>query len=70
MKHRHLNNATSLSSAAIDDIIERGGRRDWAFLRDNAEKDPQVKERVLKVCAARSADPHAQRYLLWGTYVR
>lgn len=70
MKHRHLNNATSLSSAAIDDIIDRGGRRDWAFLRDHSDKDSRTKERIRRVCAARSADPHAQRYLLWGIYVR
>jgi hypothetical protein len=70
MEHRHLNNATSLSSAAIDDIIDRGGRIDWAFLRDHAEKDSRVKERIRKVCAARSTDPHAQKYLLWGAYVR
>ena len=33
MEHRHIQPGDVLSTAAIDDIIDRGGRADWAFLR-------------------------------------
>lgn len=70
MKHRHLNSDESYSSAAIDDIIGRGGREDWTKLDAAAKRDPKILERILKVCAPRLADPGEQRYHLWSYHAR
>lgn len=69
MKHRHLNHQ-SYTLAAIDNIIECGGRKDWAELRDQAIRNEEVRQKVVKICDVRIADPYAQRYHLWGHYVR
>ena len=57
MKHRHLLEADKLTMAAIDDIIDRGGRVDWAFLRESAKKSADVMTRIRKVCNAHKDDP-------------
>lgn len=67
MQHRHLNHQC-FTLAAIDDVIGRGKRQDWAALRRAALQDRQVLEKVLRVCAARVADPYAQRYHFWKQY--
>jgi len=67
MEHRHLNHH-DYTLAAIDDIISRGGRRDWAALRDAARADAAILCRILRVCAAHRGDPSAQRYRLWSHY--
>jgi len=67
MLHRHLTHQ-QLTLAAIDDIIARGKRRDWAALRRAALQDPAVLEKVLRVCRAHIADPYAQRYHFWKQY--
>ncbi len=69
MRHRHLNHQ-AFTAAAIDDIIDRGGRADWAELRDQAIADEGVRRKVLSVCDAHAQDPYAQRYYLWRHYVR
>jgi hypothetical protein len=69
MKHRHLNHHL-FTLAAIDNIIQRGGRADWAALRDQAVVDKEVCQKVLKVCEAHACDPYAQRYHLWRDYAR
>lgn len=70
MKHRHLQEGPELSSAAIDDIIERGGWADWLVLRDRTDADRSTAERVLRVCEARCGNPYAQRHHLWRIYAR
>jgi hypothetical protein len=67
MEHRHLNHE-AYTAAAIDDIIARGGRSDWAGLRDAARADATVLDRILRVCDARSDAPYAQRYRFWRHY--
>lgn len=67
MYHRHLNHQ-QLTLAAIDDVIARGKRRDWATLRQAALQDRAVFEKVLRVCQAHIADPYAQRYHFWKYY--
>jgi len=69
MKHRHLNHQV-FTIAAIDDIIERGGRSDWAELRDRTIADESIRRKVLTVCEAHAQDPYAQRYHLWRHYAR
>jgi len=68
MKHRHLNHET-LTLAAIDDLIARGGRKDWVKLRD-AAADPAIAAKIARVCEAHARDLYAQRYHLWRHYVR
>ena len=67
MLHRHLTHQ-QLTLAAIDDLIERGRRQDWAELRRAALSDRTVMEKVLLVCQAHVADPYAQRYHFWKQY--
>lgn len=67
MKHRHLDHE-GFSPAAVDDIIARGGRSDWAVLRRAALSDELVMKRALRVSLAHTADPYAQRYHFWKNY--
>lgn len=67
MLHRHLTHQ-SFTLAAIDDIIARGKRRDWAALRTAMLRDPAIQAKVLRVCAAHVSDPYAQRYHFWKHY--
>lgn len=67
MLHRHLTHQL-FTLAAIDDVIARGKRRDWAELRRVALADRSVLEKVLRVCEAHVADPYAQRYHFWKQY--
>ena len=67
MQHRHLTHQ-AYTLAAIDDIIGRGKRQDWAALRTALLTDPTVRAKVLRVCAARVTDPYAQRYHFWKHY--
>jgi hypothetical protein len=67
MLHRHLNHS-KYTLAAIDDVIGRGKRRDWAALRSVALADRSVMEKVLRVCQPQAKDPYAQRYRFWRRY--
>lgn len=70
MWHRHIVEGETLSLAAIDDIIDRGGVSDWRDLKRSADRDCQIVAKIIKVCAPRVADPYAQRYHLWNYYAR
>ncbi len=52
MRHRHLNDDVGLTSAAIDDILDRGALDDWIELRDAAKRDEAIAERIAHVCRA------------------
>jgi hypothetical protein len=67
MIHRHLNHQ-GLTLAAIDDVISRGRREDWAELREAVLAEKALLKKVLKVCRAHVADPRAQRYHFWMNY--
>ena len=67
MEHRHINHQM-FTTAAIDDIIERGSRADWVELRDRAVSTPAIMLKILRVCTAHADDPGAQRYHLWRHY--
>jgi hypothetical protein len=67
MKHRHLNHE-GYTTAAIDDMIGRGNRSDWAELRDAAASDALILQKILRVCAPHREDAYAQRYHLWRHY--
>lgn len=68
MLHRHLNHQR-YTLAAIDDVIARGRRQDWADLRRAVLEDRTLLEKVEHVCRAHIADPYAQRYHFWMHYV-
>lgn len=75
MDHRHLRSPQfadpqALSLAAVDDIIGRGKRSDWAMLRDVVKGSKLIAERVIRVCTPRLSDPYEQRYHLWFHYAR
>lgn len=67
MKHRHLTHE-QFSLAAIDDVIARGKRVDWAELRRVMLADEAIRHKVLRVCAVHVPDPYAQRYHFWKHY--
>lgn len=56
--------------AAIDDVIARGGRRDWSELRGAVLSDRALLEKVRRVCSAHIADPYAQRFHFWMHYAK
>ncbi len=67
MLHRHLN-TEEYTLAAVDDVIDRGRRKDWAQLRSAALADRALMEKVLRVANAHANDPYAQRYHFWRQY--
>jgi hypothetical protein len=67
MRHRHLNHE-QFTLAAIDDVIARGKRHDWAELRLALLADRSLAARILQVCARQVSDPYAQRYHFWNHY--
>ena len=69
MEHRHLNHER-YTLAAIDDVIARGGRKDWAGLLSFLRRENDAKNKVLKVCQSHITDPYAQRYHFWMNYVK
>jgi hypothetical protein len=50
MKHRHLNDNVGLTSAAIDDVLDRGSLADWLELRDAAKRDRSIADKIVTVC--------------------
>ena len=67
MQHRQLNQEI-FTLAAIDDIIARGKRPDWSALRRAALADPDLMQKILRVCRANCDDPYAQRDHFWKHY--
>jgi len=70
MLHRHLN-VEDFSLPAIDDIIERGERKEWAELGAAALKEASLYGDILQIAEARLArNPRAQRYIFWRNYAQ
>jgi hypothetical protein len=69
MQHRHLNHQ-HFTLPAIDDVIARGGKEDWAHLRLAVLDDQAILEKVGRICQAHIADAYAQRYHFWHHYVQ
>jgi len=69
MEHRHLNHH-DFTLAAIDDVIGRGRLPAWEALRLAMGRQPTIRAKVLRVCAAHISDPYAQRYHFWNQYAQ
>jgi len=69
VNHRHLNH-TLLTLAAIDDILLHGKYVDWVELLDAMERDPTIREKILRVCESDRSPRPNQRYILWREYVK
>jgi len=67
MLHRHLNHER-YTLAALDDVIERGKRADWAELRAAALMDRTLMEKIQRIAQVHAQDPYAQRYHFWRQY--
>lgn len=67
MLHRHLNHQ-EYTLAALDDVIDRGKREDWARLRTVALADRAIMQKILRIALAHTHDPYAQRYHFWKVY--
>ncbi len=69
MNHRHLNHQ-NLTLAAMDDIIERGGWQDWQQLRSQVIEHPQLLQKLIQLCSARSNEFASQRHYFWLGYAK
>lgn len=67
MLHRHLNHQ-GYTLAAIDDIIARGKRLEWAELRAVALNNRSIMEKVLRVASKYAGDRYAQRQAFLRLY--
>ena len=67
MLHRHLNHER-YTLAALDDLIERGKREDWAQLRSVALENRAIMEKILRIALRHAQDPYAQRCHFWRQY--
>lgn len=52
MRHRYLVDDVGYTTAAIDDILDRGSLDDWLDLRDAAKGDKAIADRIERVCRA------------------
>ena len=72
MQHRHLNH-DQLTSAAIDDMIQRGKLADWVRLARALRSDTtgSLQDVVRQICTARQRDPEApfQSFAFWACYL-
>jgi len=70
MRHRHLNHQ-DFTLAAVDDIIRRGGARDWVMLARAARREPAILARIQRICGV--VDPSqegVQRINFWRIHAR
>lgn len=68
MRHRHIDDQ-EYTLAAVDDVIGRGGPRDWLELREAVRRDADVAARVNRICA-HYTDEDAIRYRFWAVYLQ
>ena len=69
MVHHHIN-SSSLSLAAIYDVICRGSWQDWVDLRGRGLASSGVLERVQRICRPHLANDYAQRYHFWMNHAQ
>jgi hypothetical protein len=67
MEHRHITD-TGYTRPAIDDIIERGGKNDWAALQSMVRSDPDLCRKVNEIASHNLDHPFTIRYHFWLAY--
>ena len=67
MNHRHITD-NGYSLAAIDSIIERGQRKDWALLQISMRDDVDLCRKVLRLASHNLEHPYTIRYHYWRHY--
>ena len=67
MNHRHIIDA-GYSLAAIDSVIERGQRKDWALLQISMRDDLGLCRKVFHVASHNLEHPYTIRYHYWYHY--
>jgi hypothetical protein len=69
MRHRHIDD-TGYGLPAIDGIIERGQREDWALLQINLRRDPDLCRKVFDIASHNLDHPYTIRYHYWYRYAK
>lgn len=69
MNHRHIND-TEYSLTAIDSVIERGQRKDWALLQISMRDNSNLCRKVLHIAGHNLEHPYTIRYHYWYHYAR
>ncbi|MDR1579196.1 MAG: hypothetical protein LBS35_02465 [Synergistaceae bacterium] len=64
MRHRNIDD-TKYSLAAIDSVIERGQRRDWALLQLEMKRSPDLCRKVFDIASHNLEHPYTIRYHYW-----
>lgn len=67
MQHRHLDGG-GYSLPKIDDIIERGDKRDWVLLQQAVRKDSVLAKDVFGIASHNINHPYTIRYGFWMIY--
>jgi hypothetical protein len=67
MRHRHIEDS-GYSLAAIDSIIERGQRKDWAALQITMKDNPDLCRKVFNLARYNLEHPYTIRYHYWYHY--
>jgi len=68
MEHRHIDSTGTYTLPEIDDIIDRGSWEDWLAMREVADTDDALVERILHICKHRIKSEYDQKYFLWQLY--
>ena len=69
MNHRHITD-NEYSLAAIDSIIERGQRKDWALLQISMRDNADLCRKVLRIASHNLEHPYTIRYHYWYHFAR
>ena len=64
MRHRHIND-TGYSLTAIESIIDRGKRVDWAKLQIAARSDKNIARKIFHMASHNLAHPYTIRFHYW-----
>ncbi|MDR3078283.1 MAG: hypothetical protein LBV15_05935 [Planctomycetota bacterium] len=69
MRHRHLDTPDGVYTLpAIESIIERGGKEDWARLYLVVKARKEVRDRVFQAARAQLDNPYTIRYHFWRKF--
>jgi hypothetical protein len=71
LEHRHITDiGPEYSLAAIDSVIERGQRKDWALLQITMRDNLDLCRKILHVAEHNLEHPYTIRYHYWRHFAR